>query len=203
MNRNEEQTRAELIDIKLKRAGWNVCTTRHDIKASTACIETPVTGMPKTSNNASGNGFVDYVLFGDNGKPLALIETKRTSKNEEDGRAQAGIYANCLEAQYGIRPIIYYSNGYTVKIADGRYPARTVHGFHTKEELEWLLQKRNLKVTDNTIAAHISGRYYQQDAIKTVLHHFEHNSRSLVVLATGTGKTRVSCALTDILIRNN
>ena len=200
MSRNEQKTREELIDPNLKLAGWDVLQTKHLIEKNKACIEVKVQGMP----NETGIGYVDYVLFGDNGKPLAIIEAKKTSRDETEGEAQAKRYATCLEKQYGVWPIIYVSNGYSIKIIDGVYPARKVVGFHKKEELEYLIQKRNMKFVDKAPNATICGRYYQMDAIKEVLKHFEEkHSRSLIVLATGTGKTRIACGLSDIFLRNN
>ncbi len=204
MAKSEKETRLELIDPKLNRAGWNVLYQHHIIEKNKACIETPVVGLPKTSENPSGNGFVDYVLFGDDGKPLALIEAKKSIVNEEAGKVQACLYADALERKYGIRPIIYYTNGYSIKIIDGIYPPREVFGFHKKDELEYLIQKRGFALADKTVNAIICGRYYQKDAIDEVLKHFENkHSRSLIVLATGTGKTRVSCALSEIFLKNN
>ena len=204
MQKTEKETRLELIDPKLRLAGWKVLNEKYIIERNSACIETPVKGMPKTSDNPTGNGFVDYVLFGDDCKPLALIEAKKSVFNEEKGRVQACLYADSLEKKYGIRPVIYYTNGYNIKIIDGLYPAREVFGFHKKEELEYLIQKRNFKLDDVSPNTDICGRYYQVDAIDEVIKHFKNkHSRSLIVLATGTGKTRVSCALSDIFIRNN
>ncbi len=204
MPKNEKETRIELIDPALKQAGWDVLNDKHIISSGKACIETPVVGMPKTSENPSGNGFVDYVLFGDDGKPLALIEAKKSLVNEDNGRVQACLYADALEKQYGIRPVIYYTNGYSIRIIDGLYIDRPVFGFHKKDELEYIIQKRNFKLEDVHPDLDICGRYYQVDAIDEVVKHFKtQHSRSLIVLATGTGKTRVSCALSEIFIRNN
>ena len=129
MPRNEKDTRIELIDPALRRAGWKVLSDKYIIEKNSACIETPVAGMPKTTENPTGNGFVDYVLFGDDGKPLGLIEAKKSVVNEEQGRVQACLYADCLEKQYGVRPVIYYTNGYSIKGIDGVYPAREIFGF--------------------------------------------------------------------------
>lgn len=204
MAKSEKETRLQLIDPKLKKAGWDVLYQKHIVEKNKACIETPVVGMPKTSENPTGNGFVDYVLFGNDGKPLALIEAKKSIINEETGKVQACLYADALEKKYGIRPIIYYTNGYTIKIIDGVYPPREIFGFHKKDELEYLIQKRNFKLEDKNVDATICGRYYQKDAIDEVLKHLgNRHSRSLIVLATGTGKTRVSCAISEILLRNN
>lgn len=202
--RNEKETREQLIDPKLRQACWVVLTKKYVIEKNKACIETPVTGMPKTSSNPSGNGFVDYVMFGDDGKPLALCEAKKSIVNEEQGRVQACLYADALEKQYGVRPIIYYTNGYTIKVIDGVYPAREVFGFHKKDELEHLIQKRSCHIVDEVANANICGRYYQMDAIAEIIKNLQNKrSRSLIVLATGTGKTRTACGLSDILIRNN
>ena len=201
---NEKETRLQLIDPALKRAGWKVLNQKYIIEKNKACIETPVCGMPKTSENPTGNGFVDYVLFGDDGRPLALIEAKKSILNEEMGKVQACLYADALERQYGVRPVIYYTNGYSIRIIDGVYPPRRVFGFHKKDELEYLIQRRSFDLSDKSVDATICGRYYQKDAIDEVLKHLgSRHSRSLIVLATGTGKTRVSCALSDIFIRNN
>ena len=94
MSKSEKETRLQLIDPRLKLAGWDVLYEKHIIEKNKACIETPVVGMPKTSENPSGNGFVDYVLFGDDGKPLALVEAKKSIVNEESGKVQACLYAD-------------------------------------------------------------------------------------------------------------
>lgn len=204
MPKNEKETRLQLIDPALRSAGWKILADKYLIEKNAACIEIPVNGMPKTSDNPTGNGFVDYVLFGDDGKPLAVIEAKKSIVNEEQGRVQACLYADALEKKHGVRPIVYYTNGYTIKIIDGIYPPREVFGFHKKDELEYLIQKRGFTLKDTTPSLDICGRYYQVDAIDEVIKHFKNkHSRSLIVLATGTGKTRVSCALSDIFIRNN
>ena len=190
MNRSEQETREELIDPKLRLANWDISNEKYIIEKNKACIETPVNDMPISSINPNGNGYVDYVLFGDDGKPLALIEAKKSIINEEQGRVQACLYADCLERKYGTRPIIYYTNGYSIKILDGMFPAREVFGFHRKEELEYMLQKRNCKLENIEVRNDICGRYYQKDAIAEIINNIKNKkARSLVVLATGTGKT--------------
>lgn len=204
MSRSERETREQLIDPKLKMAGWEVLNEKYKIEKNMACVETPIDGMPISSINPNGNGYVDYVLFGDDGNPLALIEAKKSIINEEQGRVQACLYADCLEKKYGVRPVIYYTNGYTIKVIDGIYPAREVFSFHKKDELEYIIQKRNFKLEDIKVREDICGRYYQEEAIAKILDNIRNKkTRSLVVLATGTGKTRLSCGLVDILLRNN
>jgi len=205
----EAQTRQHLIDIDLKEAGWNNLSAGRE-------TEYPVTGMPVTADNPRGNGFVDYVLWDDNGKPLALIEAKRTSKETEVGKHQAYLYANCLEKMHGQRPIIFYTNGYESKIwDDGFYSTpRRVYGFYTKDELQWLIQKRaTIKdIRKASINNEIAGRPYQLEAIQRVAESFVtdgengicgNKRRALLVMATGSGKTRTAAAMVDVLIKNN
>lgn len=131
---NEAQTRSNLIDVYLLEAGWTLGSTPLT-ERSRGEQEYEVQGMP----NASGKGYVDYVLWGGDGKPLALVEAKATTKNPNNGKHQAKLYADCLEAQFGQRPIIFYSNGYETWIWDDQsYPPRSVHGFLKKDELERL-----------------------------------------------------------------
>ena len=204
MPRSETETRIQLIDPKLRLAGWKIIHDKHIVDPGKACIETPISGMTPSSENPSGQGFADYVLFGDDAKPLAVIEAKKSILNEEQGRVQACLYADALERKYGVRPIIYYTNGYAIKIVDGIFPPRQVFGFHRKQELEYLIQRRGYTLADKEPRPDICDRYYQKDAIAEVIKNIENKrARSLIVLATGTGKTRVSCAISDILIRNN
>jgi type I restriction enzyme R subunit len=172
--------------------------------------------MPITADNPNGNGYVDYVLWDDNGSPLAIIEAKRTTKDLEIGKHQAFLYANCIEVIYGKRPIIFYTNGYETKIwEDTLYSApRRVYGFYTKEELQWLIQKRATIKDLRTakVNTDIAGRAYQLEAIKRVAESFVtdrgdticgNKRRALLVMATGSGKTRTAAALVDVLFKNN
>ena len=205
----EAETRKHIIDVNLKEAGWNKLTDGRE-------LEYPVKFMPVTADNPQGNGYVDYVLWDDNGKPLALIEAKRTSKDIEIGKHQAFLYANSLEKMHGQRPIIFYTNGYETKIwEDKMYSApRFVHGFYTKEELQWLIQKRKTikDLRKANINTGIAGRAYQIEAIQRVAESFvttgnegiQGNKRkALLVMATGSGKTRTAAALTDVFFKNN
>ena len=154
----------------------------------------------------SGIGYCDYVLFSKGGKPLAVIEAKSTIQNAGKGRKQAIMYADCLEAKYGVRPVIYYTNGYVTKVIDGMgYPDRDVISFHSHDDLEYLIQKRGrANITDLTIDEAITNRPYQKTAIKSLVEwlNLKHR-RGLLVLATGTGKTRVSISLCKLLANNN
>lgn len=198
----EAETRSFYIDQQLREAGWGVLAKKNIITPSKACIEIFVEGMPSNS----GEGHVDYVLFGRNGVPLALIEAKKTSKSVSVGKHQATLYADCLEKRYGERPVIYCSNGYETHLIDGLgYPSRLVFGFHTIDELELLIQRKKRKdITDLTIKNEITNRAYQKQAITVVCEHFnKKHRRALLVMATGTGKTRVAISLIELLYRNN
>ena len=197
----EAETRKLFIDLMLKEAGWEVLTTDGMVKPLKACVEVELEGMP----NPNGIGYADYVLFGSDGKPLAVIEVKRTSLSPMKGKHQAELYADCLEHKYGRRPIIYYTNGFENWIIDGLgYPPRKLYGFHTAEDLELLIQQRNRhNITDFYVNPDITDRAYQKMAIKAVCEHYNKMHRKgLLVMATGTGKTRVAISLVDVLIRN-
>ena len=198
---SEAETRRLYIDLMLSEAGWAIEHTEGAKRPSMACIEVEVQGMP----NAEGKGYADYVLFSREMKPLAVIEAKRTTKDATVGRNQAQLYADCLEAEYGVRPVIYYSNGFQTFVIDGLgYPERPVYSFHTEDDLERLIQQRGRQgITDTAVNESIAGRDYQISAIHAVCEYFNGmHRRALLVMATGTGKTRVSIALVELLIRN-
>lgn len=190
----EAETRQRYIDVLLNEAGWPLAETRDR--------EFEVAGMP----NNQGNGYVDYVLWGDDGLPLGLVEAKRTSRNPKVGQQQAKLYADCLAAAFGQRPVIFYSNGYETWIWDDeRYPPRSVQGFYTKNELALLINRRT---SQNPLGAmeikpEIAERHYQQRAIRAIGEAFDQKKqrKALVVMATGAGKTRTVIALIDLLMR--
>src|SRR5438034_7618293 len=193
---SEAETRDYFIDLLLKEAGWPLDKPQDR--------EYPVTGMP----NEKGEGFVDYVLWGDDGKPLGLVEAKRTKRDARVGQQQAKLYADCLEKRFGQRPIIFYSNGYEHWIWDDlNYPPRDVQGFYKKDELELLIQRRSTRssLADAEINEKIVERYYQNRAIRRIGEAFEkdHERKALVVMATGAGKTRTVVALCDLMMRCN
>jgi type I restriction enzyme R subunit len=194
---NEAQTRDAFIDLLLGEAGWQFAKAGHD-------TEFPVTGMP----NNTGEGFVDYVLWGDDGKPLGLVEAKRTRKDPRTGQQQAKLYADCLEKQFGQRPVIFYTNGYDHWIWDDtRYPPRAIQGFLTKDELELAIRRREAMkpLASMEIDRKIVERPYQARAIRHVTEAFEKDNlrKALLVMATGAGKTRTVIALSDLLMRAN
>lgn len=195
-NYSEAETRDLFIDLLLKEAGWALDKTEDR--------EFPVQGMP----NDKGDGYVDYVLWGDDGKPLGLVEAKRTRRDARVGQHQAKLYADCLEAKFGQRPVIFYTNGYEHWIWDDQlYPPRPVQGFYSKQELELLIQRRTSRkpLGATKINEEIVGRYYQTRAIRRIGEAFEKDKsrRALLVMATGAGKTRTVMALADVLMRAN
>jgi type I restriction enzyme, R subunit len=197
---SEAETRDYFIDLLLKEAGWQLDPKKN--------FEIEVTGMPDSKGMAQGKGFVDYVLWGDDGKPLALVEAKRTKKGAKVGQQQAKLYADCLEAQYGQRPVIFCSNGYEHWIwDDAMYPPRAVQGFYKKAELALMIQRRTSRkpLATAAIDASIIERYYQVRTVRRIGETFEkhHLRKALAVMATGAGKTRTVIALADVLMRAN
>ncbi|BAQ09542.1 type I site-specific deoxyribonuclease [Bacillus sp. OxB-1] len=191
---SEFNTRKLYIDLDLKLAGWQF---NQDIEE-----EHPVHGMP----SASGAGYVDYVLRGENGKIIALVEAKRTAKDPKEGRQQAKLYADCIEREQGLRPIIFYTNGYETYIWHDDYSARKTSGFYNKEEVQLLIDRRTLRkpLQDIAIDDDITNRYYQKEAILSVCDAFERKQRkALLVMATGSGKTRTAISLVDVLTKHN
>lgn len=193
---SEAQTRKKYIDVELKLAGW---------KINSDCIkEVEVKGMP----NATGIGYVDYVLYGNNGRPLAVVEAKRTSADPIQGTQQAKLYADCLEKEYGQRPFIFITNGFEIYFIDDYegYPKRRVSGFFTKDELQLKVDRRKLKkpLVNIEINEDITNRYYQIEAVTAVCDAIENKRRKmLLVMATGTGKTRTAISIVDVLTRHN
>jgi type I restriction enzyme R subunit len=193
---DEATTRDLFIDVLLREAGWAL--DRPEDR------EYPVAGMP----NAEGNGFVDYVLWGADGQPLGVVEAKRTRRDAKAGEQQARLYADCLERQFGQRPVIFYTNGYEHWIWDDTaYPPRAVEGFYTRDELELLIQRRTTRqsLAELPINEHVVERHYQHRAIRRIGETFEvdRQRQALVVMATGAGKTRTVIALADLLMRAN
>lgn len=197
----EAQTRELIIDVMLREAGW-------DPKAENVEEYEVLNCMPTATGERTGTGYVDYVLWGNDGKPVALVEAKRTRSDPQVGKRQAELYADCLEQHHGQRPIIYYSNGYTTWLWDDQfYPPREVQGFATRDELQWKINQRSSRQDLALMQPkkEITGRYYQMEAAARVMDEFgaKRKRKSLIVMATGTGKTRLSIALVDMLMRAN
>ena len=188
---SEYETRKKYIDLELKLAGWDFETNITE--------ELKLSGMP----NAHQEGYADYVLFGKNGLPLAVVEAKRTSVDPRVGQNQAKLYADCIENEYHQRPVIYYTNGFEIYMWDDmNYTPRKVAGFYTQDELQLLINRRNSRQSLEHIFVDdkITNREYQLEAIKSVCETFEEGHRkALVVMATGTGKTRTAISIVDVL----
>lgn len=197
---DEETTRQRLIDAMLASVGWNVGQGG----ASTGEVGQEI--QVTQSQNKTGIGFADYVLWGDDDKPLAVIEVKRTAKDADAGRTQAKLYADGFEHKYGQRPVIFYTNGFDIYIWDDaqKQTPRKLFGFYSKASLQYLIFQRNEKLALDTLTpkSEIAGRMYQVETIKRICERFSLGYRkSLVVLATGTGKTRVAVSLCELLSR--
>ena len=188
---SEYETRKKYIDLELKIAGWDFETNIQE--------ELKLQGMPNNQNV----GYADYVLFGKNGLPLAVVEAKRTSVDPKVGQNQAKLYADCIEQEYHQRPVIYYTNGFEIYMWDDvNYPPRKVAGFYTQDELQLLINRRSSKQSLEHIFVDdkITNREYQLEAIKSVCETFEEGHRkALLVMATGTGKTRTAISIVDVL----
>ena len=193
---SEFKTRKLYIDVELKLAGWDF---KKDVGE-----EVELHGMP----NSSKTGYADYVLYGDNGKPLAVVEAKKASVDADKGEHQAKLYADCLEKQYGVRPVIFYTNGFETFMLDdyNKYTSRRVYGFFKKDELQLMIDRRHSRKSLKSIEIKdsISNRYYQKEAITAACEDLENRKRKLLlVMGTGTGKTRTAISLVDVLCRHN
>ncbi len=191
---SEYKTRKVYIDTMLIDAGWT--------EGKDWINEYELPGMP----NKSEVGFADYVLFGDDGKPLAVIEAKRTCVDVSKGRQQAKLYADILEKKFGRRPVIFLSNGFDTRITDNLYPERKVATIYSKRDLEKLFNLQTMRTSLNYVVVDkdIAGRYYQEGAIKAVCDSFGKKNRrkALLVMATGSGKTRTVIALCKVLLEH-
>lgn len=193
----EAATRATLIDVQLARAGWS--QSRRNL------IEELLLGAAEPDGAWPGDQFADYVLLGSDNKPIALVEAKRSSRDELAGKRQASDYADAIQAKFGIDPFIFLANGKEIQFWDrAAYPPRKVAGFYTRDDLERLVHQRKhgVALTSVQINADIAGRDYQNEAIRRVTEGIsEAKRRFLLVMATGTGKTRTTIALVDSLLR--
>lgn len=191
---SEYETRKFYIDAMLEDAGW--------AEGKDWINEVELPGMP----NKSEVGFADYVLYDDAHKPLAVIEAKRTCVDVSKGRQQAELYADILEKKHGRRPAIFLTNGFETHILDGQYPERKCACLYSKRDLEKMFNLRTMRVSLKNVMVkkHIAGRYYQEGAIKAVCDAFGNKNRrkALLVMATGSGKTRTVIALCDVLLNH-
>ena len=191
---SEYKTRKIYIDFMLEDAGWR--------EGRDWLNEVELPGMP----NRSEVGFADYVLYGDDGRPLAVVEAKRTCVDVSKGRQQAKLYADLLEKKYGRRPVIFLTNGFETHIDDNRYPERKCACIYSKRDLEKLFNLQTLRTSlkNITVNKSIAGRYYQESAVKAVCSSFGEKNRrkALLVMATGSGKTRTVIALCDVLLKH-
>lgn len=190
-NISEHETRKKYIDSMLIRNGWK--------KGINWLDEYQVSGMP----TSSGTGYIDYLLLGDDGIPLAIIEAKKTTVDLSTGRYQAKLYADCIEKEFHIRPVIFLCNGYETRIINGKYPERRVSEVYSQRDLSKMKNIQSIRepLIDLQIDDNISNRCYQKEAIQSVCDTFSKNKRkALLVMATGSGKTRTVISIVDVLI---
>ena len=191
---SEYETRKFYIDAMLEDAGW--------VEGKDWINEVELPGMP----NKSEVGYADYVLYDDAHVPLAVIEAKRTCVDVSKGRQQAELYADILEKKYKRRPAVFLTNGFETHILDGQYPERKCATIYSKRDLTKMFNLRTMRTSLKNVMVkkHIAGRYYQEGAIKAVCDAFDKKNRrkALLVMATGSGKTRTVIALCDVLLNH-
>lgn len=202
--KNEKRTRKEIIDKRLQEAGWNVSDRSQVIEEFDIIVDKHLAREAPTPY--AGHQYSDYVLLGHDGKPLAVIEAKKTAEDAALGREQAKQYCyNIRSATGGELPFCFYTNGHDIYFWDlENYPPRKVHGFPTREDLERYayIRKSRKPLAGELINTQIAGRDYQVAAIRTAMEALERKkTKLLLVMATGTGKTRICAALTDALMR--
>ena len=189
---SEYKTRKIYIDSMLLDAGWT--------EGKDWINEVELPGMP----NKSEVGYADYVLYDNSHRALAVIEAKKTCVDVSKGRQQAKLYADLLEQKYGRRPVIFLTNGFETRIVDGQYPERKCAAIYSKRDLEkWFnLLTMRTGLHNISIDKSIAGRYYQEAAIKAVCSSFDDKNKrkALLVMATGSGKTRTVIELCNVLL---
>lgn len=198
LSRNEAQTRTEVIDAQLAHAGWS--------RNRRTLLEEFLLKTGEPDSTYGGEQFADYVLLGSDSKPIAVVEAKRSSRDELAGKRQAADYADMIKAKFGFDPFVFLTNGKEIQFWDReRYAPRRVSGFYTRDDLERLRHQRQFAQSLDSISinAEIAGRDYQNEAIRRVTEGVDAAKRKfLLVMATGTGKTRTTIALVDTLLRS-
>jgi len=205
--RTETQTRQEIIDKRLLKAGWNVAEPSHVSSELDIWVGLPE-GVPEPQHEHQGHQYADYALLGKDGYPLAVVEAKKTSKDARIGQEQARQYAENIAKNSGKdMPFVFYTNGNDIYFWDtAKYPPRKIYGFPSRQDLDRLqfLQKSERPLSQELINRDISGRPYQIEAIRSILEGIEKSKRKfLIVMATGTGKTRTCISMIDVLMRSN
>ncbi len=196
---SEFSTRKIYIDAMLLGMDWELEGPDSDVSQ-----EYEVEGMAGVPGQ---KGYADYVLWGRDGKPLAVVEAKKACKDPNTGRTQAKLYADCLELRFGQRPVMFTTNGFDTFFWDDKGgPQRKVSRIFSKTDLERIIERRTsrLPLESITISNAITDRYYQQAAIRSVCEEISRGVRKhLLVMATGTGKTRTAASLVDVLSRGH
>jgi type I restriction enzyme R subunit len=205
--KTESQTRQEIIDKRLLKAGWNVAEPSQVSSELDIWVGLPE-GVSEPQHEHQGHQYADYALLGKDGYPIAVVEAKKTSKDARIGQEQARQYAENIAKNSGKDlPFVFYTNGNDIYFWDtAKYPPRKIHGFPSRKDLERLqfLHKSERPLSQELINRDISGRPYQIEAIRYILEGVEKSKRKfLLVMATGTGKTRTCISMVDVLMRTN
>lgn len=198
-NMSEWATRKRYIDADLKANGY---VFNQDAKRNCVEVEYPVVGMP----NETGIGYADYVIWGDTGKIIAVLEAKRASESADKGRNQGKLYADCIQNMQGFRPVIFYTNGFETFLWDDENSApRVVSGMFPQKDINAMIERRYIKKSVNSIQIdeEITNRWYQLRAVTKCCENYEKGIRKcLLVMATGTGKTRTAASVVDVMTRS-
>ncbi len=202
--KNEKLTRQEIIDKRLKQAGWVVSDRTQVLEEYDIIVDNKLAAEAPTPY--AGHQFSDYVLLGKDGKPLAVVEAKKSSVDAAIGREQAKQYCYHIKETKNVElPFCFYTNGHDIFFWDlENYPPKKVYGFPTREDLERYsyLRKQRKSLASELINTKIAGRDFQIAAIRSVMEAVERRKQKfLLVMATGTGKTRTCIALVDALMR--
>lgn len=196
---SEWQTRKRYINADLKASGY---VFDQNTKRNCVEVEYPVIGMP----NSTGTGYVDYVIWGDTGKIIAVLEAKKASESADKGRNQAKLYADCIQNMQGFRPVMFYTNGFETYLWDDENSApRVVSGIFPQKDINSMIGRRYIKqsVSNVKIDEEITNRWYQLRAVTKCCENYEKGIRKcLLVMATGTGKTRTAASIVDVMTRS-
>ncbi|EOG5375710.1 DEAD/DEAH box helicase family protein [Cronobacter turicensis] len=197
-NHDEAYICTKIIDSQLSHSGWS--------RSRRTLIEEFLLKTTEPESTHNDPQFADYILLGSDGKPIAVVEAKYSSRDELAGKLQAAGYADTIKTKFGSDPFIFLTNGKEIQFWDRvRYAPRKVSGFYTRDDLERLRHQNQFAepVGNVTINADIAGRDYQNEAIRRVTEGLDAAKRKfLLVMATGTGKTRTTIALVDTLLRS-
>lgn len=186
---SEADTRAELIDPKLREAGW--------VRSDTVNVrrEYPISpGRILDSHTRASKLSADYVLIYKN-QIIGIVEAKKSALSYSEGVSQAKLYAQLLHVRF-----TFATNGHTIYQIDTQTDEeKEIPSFPSPETL-WKMTYTTPNVLWNLLSAipyetagRFEPRYYQTNAINAVIKAMaQGKNRILLTLATGTGKTCIA-----------